>query len=381
MSGAVNMVVRRQREFGGGARPGLAEWLRPPVNRWAFRHARELFWSERVAATDPVALPAASSAACVGPDFVDYLDRSRTDALVVLHDGAVAWEWYAQGVEATDRHILFSVSKSVVGLVASALIAAGVLDDGALVVDYVPEVAGSGYGTAKVRHLLDMSANIAFVEDYDGEDVRRYRQASGQLPSEGSVGIRDFVAQLGARGPHGEATAYVSPTTDLAGWVCERVTGRSLAELISIHVWGPMGGEGDGDLLLDRFGTARGSGGLCATARDMARIGQLLLSNRGDAATMYADVKKPGDRQVWDRGSLAEFMPRATYRSFWYQPAPGVFLAAGIFGQRIYVDTVARVVIAQQASLPTAYDELTWLETLPRFAGLTQSLSTPDDTT
>ncbi|WP_162528690.1 hypothetical protein, partial [Mycolicibacterium sp. CBMA 361] len=64
--------------------------------------------------------------------------------------------------------------------------------------------------------------------------------------------------------------------------------------------------------------------------------------------------------------------------------------------QRIYVDTVARVVIAQQASLPTAYDELTWLETLPRFAGLTQSLwletlprfagltqslSTPDDTT
>jgi CubicO group peptidase (beta-lactamase class C family) len=109
-----NAVVRHQREFGGGHRPGLTDWLRAPANHWAFRHARELFWSERVAATDPVPLRAAPSAPDITPDLMDYLDRSRTDALVVLHDGFVAWEWYAEGVEANDRHILFSVSKSVV---------------------------------------------------------------------------------------------------------------------------------------------------------------------------------------------------------------------------------------------------------------------------
>jgi CubicO group peptidase (beta-lactamase class C family) len=369
------LATTPHREFGGTARPSLAQWLKPPANRWAFRHTRELFRSERVAASDPARMQTAPTTD-LDPDLLDYFDRSHTDAVAVMHNGSLAWDWYAEGVAVDDRHILFSVSKSVVGLVASALITQGVLDDARFVVDYIPEVAGGGYGTTTVRHLLDMTANVAFDEDYEGDDLRRYREASGQLPSDETTGIRDFVAGLPQDGPHGQATRYVSPTTDLAGWVCERVAGQSLASLISTYVWGPMGAQADGDLLLDRFGTARASGGLCATVQDMARIGQILLLD-DDVLPHAADVKSPGDKHTWDAGSLADFLPGAAYRDFWYQPerGSGIFLAAGIYGQRIYVDSVRRVVIAQQSSLPGAYDATTWMETLPRFAAIARALS------
>jgi CubicO group peptidase (beta-lactamase class C family) len=362
------------RAFGGKHRPDLTQWLRPPANRWTFRHTRELFWSERVAAPDPVRIDPAP-ASDLDPALLDYFDRSHTDAVAVMHNGSLAWDWYAEGIEADDRHILFSVTKSVVGLVASALIAEGLLDDSARVVDYVPEVSGGGYETATVRDLIDMTANVAFVEDYEGEDLRRYREASGQLPSDETVGIRDFIVGLPQDGPHGRSTRYVSPTTDLAGWVCERSTGRSFAGLISTYVWGPMGARADGDLLLGRFGTARASGGLCATVQDMARIGQALLLDDGTRRT--EDVRAPGDELIWDSGSLAGFLPGAAYRDFWYQPerGSGIYLAAGIYGQRIYVDSVRRVVVAQQSSLLGAYDEPTWKETLPRFAAIARSVS------
>jgi CubicO group peptidase (beta-lactamase class C family) len=186
-----------------------------------------------------------------------------------------------------------------------------------------------------------MTAAIRFVEDYDGPDVRAFREASGQVIAPDSPGLRAFAVGLPRGGEHGERLEYVSPTTDLAGWVCERAGGRPLAELIGDYIWAPMGAEWDGDLLLDRFGGARASGGLCATARDMARIGQLLVRDdlRGPIAEAVAAVKVPGDRHAWATGSLADFIPGAAYRSFWYQlpEQAGAYLAAGIYGQRIYV--------------------------------------------
>ena len=57
-----------------------------------------------------------------------------------------------------------SVSKSLVGTVAGALIASGELDQSRPVTDYVPALGNSGYGGATVRNLLDMRSGIRFSE-------------------------------------------------------------------------------------------------------------------------------------------------------------------------------------------------------------------------
>ena len=53
---------------------------------------------------------------------------TATDALVVLHDGAVVCEHYAHGNAAATPHVLMSATKAVVGLLAGILQDSGALD-------------------------------------------------------------------------------------------------------------------------------------------------------------------------------------------------------------------------------------------------------------
>ena len=83
---------------------------------------------------------------------------------------ALVTEWYGP-LGAPDRtHALMSVSKSVVGCVAAVLIDRGLLDPDAEITSYVPELAGSGYAGALVRHVYDMRSGVRFGEEYANPD-------------------------------------------------------------------------------------------------------------------------------------------------------------------------------------------------------------------
>lgn len=373
-------TVESPRDLGEPERPTVATWLTPPTNRWAFRRVREIGPSERVRATGRTPLDEPSDPSLIDTSVVDYLERSYSNALVILHGSELAAEWYAPGVNPDDNHAVFSITKSVVGIVAASLIQEGALDDDARVDAYIPETAGTGYGAVTVRQALDMTANINFVEDYDGPDVRRYREANGQLPSAEGTGLHRFLTELEASGDHGQSFAYISPTASTVGWVCERATGRTLGDLISEHVWRPAGAERDGDLLLGPGAVANAGGGLCATARDIARVGALLLGDSSDdrVTRTVADILRPGDPDAWINGTMPDFLPGGAYRSLWYQLGgdPSRYLAAGIHGQRVYVDIPRRIVIAQLASLPSAFDQGTWDETIPLFERIARDATT-----
>ena len=64
-------------------------------------------------------------------DRGEILDSTFTDGLLVLHDGAVVTERYFEGMAASTRHLVMSVSKSIVGCVAGVLVERGQLDPGA----------------------------------------------------------------------------------------------------------------------------------------------------------------------------------------------------------------------------------------------------------
>jgi CubicO group peptidase (beta-lactamase class C family) len=302
----------------------------------------------------------ASTDSLLTPRARSLLEQTSTDALVVLSDGHLVQEWYASGVAGDDRHMLFSVTKSVTALVVGALAGQAELDIDEPVATYVPESRQGGFGTATLRHLLDMTAAVRFVEDYDGPDVRRYREAAGLLPTAGEKGLHPYISRLQSDGPHGQQFRYISPCTDMLGWVCERVSGVPFAQLISEHVWIPMGAEGDADLLVDAFGAPRAGGGLCATARDMARIGQFLVDGVARAVPEWfiSDLMSEGDDTLWAAGEIAHLLPGGAYRSCWYQPRkdPGVVMALGVHGQWIYVDVPRRVVVVKQSSGATATD-------------------------
>ena len=351
-------------------RPTLDDWLRPPHSFWSFRHVRELIPTARIRHGLQVReLPFAPAGtlldlrfeSAAGGEVVlgEWLTASHRDALVVVQDGRIVLEWMAPGVAADEPHLLFSVTKSLTALLCGALVGAGLIDPDAPVVDYVPAVADSGFGDATVRHLLDMEASYAFVEDYSpGPDFVQYRNAAGWYPAPPDhMGLREFLATRRKEGEHGRVCRYISPTTDMLGWVCEAAAGEPYARAVSRYLWVPMGAEADADVTLDRLGAARAAGGVSATARDLARLG--LIVAEGGAGIVPADfiddLTRGGHPERWALGLYADWMPGGCYRSCWYQPRidPDCVMAVGIFGQMIYVDRPRSIVVVQQSSWET----------------------------
>jgi CubicO group peptidase (beta-lactamase class C family) len=350
-----------------------ADWLTAPVNRWAFRHVREIIPTARIRRGAVVReLPPAPAAGLLDLEFSShgatrrlgaFLDESFTDSFVVLHDGKLAFEWFREGVADDEPHIVMSVSKSITALLVGALEGAGLVDPAAPVTRYIPEAEGAAFGDAQVRHLLDMTTATAFVEDYSpGDDVRAYRESTGWYPStNGGTGLHAYLCTIRKAADHGQRFHYVSPNTDMLGWVCERASGLTYAEALSTYIWAPLGAESDADVTVDRLGAMRAAGGLSLVPRDLARVGQLIVEDgMGIVPEAYVrDLREGGDASLWASGEWTEFLPGGAYRNCFYQPRvePGVAVGIGIFGQHLYADPVRRVVVAKQSSWPRPDDE------------------------
>jgi hypothetical protein len=337
------------------AQATLANWREAPYNRWAFHHVRELIPSAEIP-NDPRRVRELP----VQPrelDVAQFLAETQTDGFVVLHRGALIAEHYAHGMSASSRHILMSVSKSMLGLLFGSL----GIDAERQVTDFVPEIANTAYNGATVRQLLDMRTGVAFVEDYLATSgaIVEYRKATGWNPlgpGDTPSDLHAFYQHLTQRdGAQGGRFHYISPNTDLLGWVIERATGRRYADLMSEHVWHAIGAEHSAYITVDRLGAPRTAGGMCVTARDLARVGQWMIDQ---PSAWVRDIESAGDRAAWDAGSFVAYFPGMPmrYRSQWYildangkNEAPLIF-GYGIHGQWLFVDRRHQVVIAKLSS-------------------------------
>ena len=128
-----------------------------------------------------------------------------------------------------------------------------------------------------------MRSGIAFSEDYldlDAE-VRLLEQAIGWAPRRhpGVPGsMYEFLLTLRQKRPHGGPFEIRSCETDVLGWVCEAAAGTRMPELMSGVLWGRLGAEHDAAIAVDATGTGMFDGGICATLRDLARFGAMVLA-------------------------------------------------------------------------------------------------------
>jgi CubicO group peptidase (beta-lactamase class C family) len=372
----------------------LANWQDPPNQRWAFQHMREIIASHRIPAGAARPLPA--SPASVGHVEVARLDGSTgtvndvlhdtwTDALVVIHDGKLVEQRYASGMTARTPHLLMSVSKSIVGCVAGTLVGQGLLSPDRPVSAYVPEVAGSGYDEATVRHLLDMRTGVLFRETYTlpEAEVRVMERSMGWRPIQAGdpVGAYAYLTTLGHEGPHGDQFTYRSADTDLLGWVCERASGTRMSDLVSERIWVPIGAERDAEITCDAVGTAIHDGGISATARDLARFGLLLLEDGRVGQTQVVPESwladswhpDPDVREAFASSENEPVLPGGWYRNqFWFVPGStgDVLLCLGIHGQMVHVDRATRTVAVKLSCWPEAQNGAYLIDTVRAFGAI-----------
>ncbi len=368
--------------FPAGSLVTLANWQEPPFNRWAFQHVRELIPTARIAHGTRSARrwPAAEQSLdgitfpFIGRELTvaEMLAASFTDGFAVLHGGRLVAEQYFNGLTPDTPHLLMSVSKSVVSTVAGALADRGLLDVEARVSAIVPELGGTSFAGASVRDLLDMRAGTRFNEDYadPASDVRAYEQVYLWRPAAEARDGTDpadaieYFGTLSNDGPHGGPFRYRSILTDVLGWVLERAGGVRLADLITTHVWQPMGAEYDADITVDAHGNALADGGMSATLRDLVRFGELFLRGASDDRTIVPDRwvadtirgAPDGPQAFVDGGGYPGYPAGAHYRNCWWvrDPAAPFFYANGIHGQHVFVHGPSQTVIAKLSTWPTA---------------------------
>lgn len=380
----------------------LANWLAHPNSIWGLQHMRQVVPSALIE-RDPERhwhLPYRLQD-LTRVTFERYNNRGRAtlaewlgahvDGLLVLRQGTIVTEYYANGLTPTRTHMVFSVTKSVTGLVLGTLVAEGRLDPEAPVTRYVPELAESGFGEATVRHLLDMTTSLDYDEVYDDPQgkVVQMRESVGWKPPRDPadpLDMRRFLRSLGRRaGPHGRHFRYLTPNSELLGWIAERAGGQPFATLVTRALWQPMGAECSADISVDRLGLARSGGGLAATLRDLGRMVELVrCQGRAEGrqvlpAAWIDDIMTAGDPAAWAGSSFDYMWPgeRAAYRSQWYlSDARGSqFAAAGIHGQWLWGDRDSGVCVVKLASRPEASVVDPGMDDMACFAAIAEALA------
>jgi CubicO group peptidase (beta-lactamase class C family) len=379
----------------------LDNWLSAPYSRWSFQHVDDFVPTARISrgtgpsaalpvARAPVAEIPVTSTIGVATTVGAVMAATATDGWAVAHRGSLVAEEYLGDMTARTRHLVFSVSKSMVAAVVGALHAAGALELGAPVTAFVPALANCGYSGATVRHLLDMRSGIAFSENYGdpAAEIHLLDQAIGWAPRtrpDAPATLREFLLTLRQKSVHGGPFEYRSCETDVLGWICEVAGAQRMPGLMSELLWSGIGADGDATIGVDTTGTGLFDGGISAHLTDLIRFGSLFLCD-GVSLTGRQVVPAAWIADTLDGGpdSRAAFaaspddteLPGGMYRNQVWIPYPNSNLALclGMCGQMIYVNRAAEMVAAKVSTQPHSH-EPHMLDTLRAFDAVAHELA------
>ncbi|WP_282110006.1 serine hydrolase domain-containing protein [Shewanella algicola] len=331
-----------------------------------FSHMKDVFFNKKIVKQGnpytfneaPKPLPASFIYRDKVTNSEAFLARRATTALLVIKDDQITFEQYYLGTQSDDKRISWSMAKSFVSILFGMQVDAGNIDIDKTVGFYLPELANSGYGNVKVKHVLQMSSGVKWNEDYHDffSDINKM----GRVLAIGGS-LDQMTSELVNESAPGEAFHYVSMDTHVISMILRHVSGKSLVELIQQNLWNTIGMESDAFWLTDSQGAEFALGGLNLTTRDYARFGRLLLNN-GEfngkqivsadwikaATTPQADYLKPQTDKL-GYGYQIWLPPQAQQ---------GEFFCVGVYGQYIYVNQQHNVVIVKNSADLGFQDEL-----------------------
>ena len=212
-----------------------------------------------------------------------YLQQHGTAAFVVAHQGAILHEQYFAPYNADSRTNSFSMAKTITTLQVGLAVQQGVISSfDAPLTEQIPEYAQDPRGQkATVAQLSAMKSGHDWTENY-------YLPLNVTTELYYGLDAQDVVLRQGFEREPGSAYEYSSGSTQLLGVFLKRALaakapGLTISEHLSRSLWKPLGMSHDAIYTLDRpeaeGGMERTYCCIFATAKDYARIGQLLLQD------------------------------------------------------------------------------------------------------
>ena len=376
-------------------------FMKFPALRWSVVHMRQLLPTVDVSPGLGAPAPLSAALDMARIDALTFrpwnstkpmtwqasLAENYTDGMLIMHRGQVVYERYFGALTPTNVHAVMSLTKSFTGTLAAMLVAEGKLDETRTVASYVPELQKSGFGDATVRQVMDMTTGLKYSEDYadPNAEIWQFSAAGNPYPKpkgyKGPEGYYAYLETVKKQGQHGEAFGYRTINADALGWLVARVSGQSVAELVSERIWRKIGAEQAAYYQVDALGTPFAGGGLNAGLRDLARFGEL-IRNEGRyqgaqvlPAAAVQDIRKGGSKAAFAKSGHPE-LKGWSYRDMWWmtENAHGAFAARGVYGQTIYIDPAAEMVIVRLASHPVAANAANDPTSLPAYEAVAEYL-------
>jgi len=248
--------------------------------------------------------------------------RNGATSFLVIRQGALVWESYADGYDQNSRHYIFSVTKSVLSAVMGIVMGQGYIKS---VEQSVVDLLGDdGVGLedmkdVQLQHLLTMCV---------GYELQNIWKSQKNLNAEVKA-IYDSTP--------GTSFVYQDEAAHLISKVITVVTGKTVLEWANEFLFEPIG-VASHHWPADAMGITAGQAGLEWSARDMARFGHLYLhqgswQGRQVIPAEWVDVST----QIQHEGGPPV---NQGYGYFWWVAEYGgyrTFFAGGFGSQRIFV--------------------------------------------
>ena len=332
---------------------------------------------------EPIELPSSFRYGGQAVNTADFLRETDTSALLVVQAGQVRFERYSLTGGRNVNWLSMSVAKSFVSALIGIAVAEGhIASIEEPVTDYVPGLAGSAYDGVAIKDILQMSSGARWNEDYSDPNSDVARLAG--LLLEGAS-FTEFSKTLVRENAPGTVNLYNSTDTQVLGELLSAATGKSLTQYMHEKLWQPLGMESPGYWIVDNFGVEMAFGGLNATARDYAKLGELYRN----------DGRWQGEQVVpknWVAASLTADAPHLLpsnnslgmgygYQWWLMDGEQGDYSAIGVYNQFIYVHPTAQLVIVKLSAnsdyaLTNEESSYRELESVEFFRAIAQRITT-----
>src|SRR5690554_5235054 len=276
-----------------------------------------------------------------------------TRALLVVHNGAIVAEAYAPGYSERSLFLGWSMAKSITGLMIGQLEMQGKLD--VTETGLFPQWQ-DGRSSISIEQLLHMTDGLAYDEIYDPGAT-----APAMLFQHPSAAA--YMLSLPLRNEPGRYYRYSSGSTVLLNQLVQQRTAANNAaavEHLAEHFFSPLGMQRM-VYETDAAGLLMGSSYLYATARDWAKVGQLML-NGGEINGTRIVTKDWIQRALQPNGSANKrdfgyqwWLNKATDEPRWPGLPDNTFAAQGNREQRVLVIPDQDLVIVRLGWSPGKY--------------------------
>jgi CubicO group peptidase (beta-lactamase class C family) len=208
--------------------------------------------------------------------FAQPESLGTTNALVVVHRGAIVTERYAEGLDASTTHVSWSMAKSMLHAAIGMLVRDGRIDVAAVADDPAWRAQNDPRGSITIDQLLKMRSGLAFNEDYVDEHVSHVIE---MLFGAGKPDAAAYAAALPLEHEPGSLFHYSSGTSNILSAVVARALGArgdAYREFLRRELWDLLGMK-SAEPRFDEAGHWIASSFVFATAQDFARFGLLYL--------------------------------------------------------------------------------------------------------